>query len=186
MIELFLRAELFMPDDYQKTIFDIDFTALKKLGVNGLLIDVDNTLIPYDENLPGENLIQLFQKIRSLGFSIMIISNNHVPRIRNFAEKIHCPFIAQAKKPMKSGFIKAIKSLHIADYSEICVIGDQLMTDIYGARRLGLKSILVDAVKRNNEKWFTRLNRRIEKRMLVKISRLHPKYYDQLKLVEKR
>jgi len=186
MIELFLRAELFMPDDYQKTIYDIDFTALKKQGVTGLLIDVDNTLIPYDETVPNDLLIRLFQSIRSMGFAIMIISNNHVPRIQNFAHIINCPFVAQAKKPMKSGFKKAIGLLNIVDYNKICVIGDQLMTDVYGARRLGLKSILVDALKRSNEKWFTKLNRRIEKRMLDRISRCHPQYYDQLKLVEKR
>jgi len=116
----------------------------------------------------------------------LIISNNHVPRIRKFSEYIDCSFIAQAKKPLKISFLKAMKKLEISNKNKICVIGDQIMTDILGANRSGLKSILVDAIQRNNEKWFTRMNRRIEKRMLKRIEKKYPSFYQQLRLVEKR
>lgn len=186
MSDIFIKTKYFMPNDYKKTIFDIDFPSLKSQGIEGLLIDVDNTLIPYDEVVPSQDLIDLFDQIKALGFKIMIISNNHVPRIRQFSEYIQCPFIAQAKKPLKIGFIKAMKSIGISDKKKICVIGDQLMTDVLGANRTGIQSILVDAIQRNNEKWFTRLNRRIEKRMLRRIAKKYPEFYQQLRLVEKR
>lgn len=186
MSDIFIKTKHFMPNDYKKTIFDIDFPSLKSQGIEGLLIDVDNTLIPYDEVVPSQELIVLFDKIKTLRFKIMIISNNHKPRIKKFSEIIQCPFIAQAKKPLKIGFKKAMKSLSISDNSKVCVIGDQLMTDILGANRTGIKSILVDAIQRNNEKWFTRMNRRFEKRMLKRISKKYPEFYQQLRLVEKR
>jgi HAD superfamily phosphatase (TIGR01668 family) len=186
MIENFLKAKLFMPDDYKKSIFDIDFQSLKNFGISALLIDVDNTLIPYDESVPSEKLIDLFDQIKKIGFSIMIISNNHRPRIQAFSTLLGCPFVAQAKKPLKIGFNKAIKLLGIQDFNKVCVIGDQMMTDVFGAKRIGLKVILVDAIKRNNEKWFTRMNRRIEKRMLTRIKNDAPEYFSRLKLAEKR
>jgi len=186
MSDIFIKTKYFMPNDYKKTIFDIDFVTLKNKGIEGLLIDVDNTLIPYDETLPSLELIDLFEKLKALNFKIMIISNNHIPRIRNFSAIISCPFIAQAKKPLKLSFLKAMKLLKIHDKNTVCVIGDQIMTDILGANRSGFQSILVDAIQRNNEKWFTRMNRRIEKRMLKRIERKYPEYFEHLRLVEKR
>lgn len=175
-----------MPDDYQKTIFDIDFNNLKAKGVRALLIDVDNTLIPYNESIPSVKLIDLFSRLKIQGFQIMIISNNRVQRIQLFSSVLNCPFIARAKKPLPFSFKKAMKRLNITDKNSICVIGDQLMTDVFGAKRFGLKCILVDAIKRDNEKWFTRLNRRLENRMLNRIENKYPLYFINLKLVEKR
>ena len=105
MSDIFIKTKQFMPNDYKKTIFDIDFPSLKSQGIEGLLIDVDNTLIPYDEVVPSQELIVLFDKIKTLGFKIMIISYNHKPRIKKFSAIIQCPFIAQAKKPLKIGTV---------------------------------------------------------------------------------
>ena len=71
MSDIFIKTKYFMPNDYKKTIFDIDFVALKSQGIEGLLIDVDNTLIPYDETLPSIELIELFEQLKSLNFKIM-------------------------------------------------------------------------------------------------------------------
>lgn len=186
MTDIFFKTSLFMPDDYHKTIFDIDFLSLKAKGILGLLIDVDNTLIPYDESLPSIKLINLFNDLKNQGFKIMIISNNKVPRIQSFSAVINCPFIARAKKPFSMGFRKAMKMLNISDKNSVCVIGDQLMTDVFGAKILGLKCILVDAIKRDNEKWFTRLNRRFERRILKRIQNKYSSYFNDLNLHEKR
>jgi predicted HAD superfamily phosphohydrolase YqeG len=66
MIEYLLNYQLFIPDGYSKTIFDVDFESVRNSGIEALLIDVDNTLIPYDETLPSEKLITLFNSLQSL------------------------------------------------------------------------------------------------------------------------
>lgn len=186
MTDFFFKTRFFMPDDYFKTIYDIDFLSLKANGILGLLIDVDNTLIPYDESLPSNQLIDFFKVLKNHGFKIMIISNNKVPRIQSFSALLKCPFIAKAKKPFSMSFKKAMKKLDITDKNSVCVIGDQLMTDVFGAKMFGLKCILVDAIKRDNEKWFTRINRRFERRILKRIENKYPSYFNDLNLHEKR
>lgn len=186
MSAIFIKTTNFMPEDYQKSIYDIDFLSLKEKGITGLLIDVDNTLIPYDESIPSQKLIDLFTEIKNIGFQIMIISNNRVPRIQLFSAIVGCQFIAKAKKPFPFCFKKAMRTLNINDRKSICVIGDQMMTDVFGAKRLGLMCILVDAIKRENEKWFTKLNRKLESRMIKRIEKKYPSYFNDLKLGEKR
>ncbi len=186
MIELFLKAKHFMPDDYYKTVYDIDFLALKNQGINVLFIDIDNTLIPYDESFPTDGLRTLFETIKKMSFKILIISNNHLRRVRNFSNLLGCLFVASAKKPTRFGFRRAEKIIGCSNPKEICLIGDQMMTDVFGAKRMGYYSIVVDALDRSNEKWFTRMNRRVEKRMIDRLHRINPDYCSRLKLVEKR
>lgn len=186
MSDIFIKSTNFMPNDYQKSIFDINFATLKEKGIIGLLIDVDNTLIPYDESTPSQKLIDLFVYLKEIGFQIMIISNNKVPRIQTFSAILNCQFIAKAKKPFSFSFKKAMRTLNIVDKKSVCVIGDQLMTDVFGAKRLGLMCILVDAINLDNEKWFTKLNRKLEKRVLNRIEKKYPSYFNDLKLGEKR
>jgi predicted HAD superfamily phosphohydrolase YqeG len=96
------------------------------------------------------------------------------------------PLCRFCEKPLKIGFKKALSILSITDKSKVLVIGDQVMTDVLGSKRMGLKVHLVDAIKRNNEKWFTRLNRRFENRMLNQIKKKNGEAYTRLNLKEKR
>jgi len=180
------KNECFYPDDYQKTVYDINYPALLEKGIKLILIDLDNTLIPYDESEPNEKIYELFRQIEALGFKAVIISNNHFPRVKHFAEKLNSPFIASAKKPLKSGFIKALLYFPEINKQEVCVIGDQFMTDVLGAKRCGLMVIVVDAIKRKAEKWYTRINRKLEKRVLSRMKKFHNSFYQQLHLNEKR
>ncbi len=180
------KNECFYPDDYQKTVYDIDYPVLLDKGIKLILIDLDNTLIPYDESEPNEKIYDLFKQIETLGFKSVIISNNHLPRVKYFSDKLKSPYIASAKKPLKSGFIKALLFFPEIKKNEVCVIGDQFMTDVLGAKRSGLMVIVVDAIKRKAEKWYTRINRRLEKRVLSRMKKFHNAFYQQLHLEEKR
>ncbi|MFA5035961.1 MAG: YqeG family HAD IIIA-type phosphatase [Candidatus Izemoplasmatales bacterium] len=186
MIELFVKETLFIPDDYQKTIYDINYDQLAASGIKTILMDLDNTIIPYDESHASSQIMTLFKSVLAKGLVIIIISNNHGQRVKGFAEEVGCPFVQRAKKPLSYGFIKAVKLGDTTNPAQICVIGDQLMTDIWGSKRLGYRGILVNAIKRNTEKWFTRFNRRLEQKILLIIQKKHPEIYNKLHLVEKR
>lgn len=186
MTLIFFKRAYLRPDDYQKTVFDVDYDRLKKSGIDVLFIDVDNTLVPYDENLPGPRILGLLENLRAKGFRVVLISNNHEPRVRTFANACGLPFVFGAKKPFRSGFRRAEALAGCPMPTRIAVIGDQFMTDVYGGKRMGYRVIVVDAIKRKTEKWYTRLNRRLERLALADLHRSDPDFYDGLHLGEKR
>ncbi|MDA3932122.1 MAG: YqeG family HAD IIIA-type phosphatase [Tenericutes bacterium] len=186
MIEIFLRKKYFYPKEYHQTIYDIDFIALKEKGIKNILIDLDNTLIPYDEHLANDQIKTLMKKLESLDFKVMIISNNNEQRVKKFCDDIDCEYIFSARKPFKYGFKKALKKLNHPPRQEVALIGDQFMTDVFGGNRMGFYTIVVDAIKRKTEKWYTKLNRRLERKVLHRLKRTDLEYYEKLHLEGKR
>ncbi len=184
MIQFFLRTKLFIPRGHYATIYDIDFQTLyHNIGKRVLLIDLDNTLIPYDEIKASPKQKTFIKKLKTMGYEIVLISNNRTYRVKHYADDLGVRYVANAKKPLKSGFKKAMR--HTDSYyqkGEMLVIGDQLMTDVYGARRCGYDVILVKPIRQKTEKWYTRLNRWLEQKMLKKIKRKYPDIYEALKL----
>ncbi len=184
MIHFFLRTKLFIPRGHYNTIYDIDFKTLyHNLGKRLLLIDLDNTLIPYDEIKASEKQKTFVKSLKAMGYEVVIVSNNRGYRVKHYADDLGVPYIASAKKPFKSGFKKALRHAD-AHYEkgEMLVIGDQLMTDVYGAKRSKIDVVLVKPIKKKTEKWYTRLNRYIEKKMFKKIKKKYPEVYEALKL----
>jgi len=186
MLELFIKKKYFYPNAYKKTIYDIDFNQLKSEGIQHILIDLDNTLIPYDQDLPSQKIKDMLKYIESLQLNVVIISNNKQKRVQTFCEEMDCRFIFSAKKPLKFGFKKALKSLGNPKPASVALIGDQFMTDVFGGNRMGFYTIVVDAIKRRTEKWYTKLNRRLERKMLNRLKKTDPNYYEHLHLDEKR
>lgn len=186
MIDFLLKETYYIPDDFQKTVYDIDYKKCWEQGIRVLLIDLDNTLIPYDETMPNDDIRSLFHQLDEMGFEIVILSNNHLERVEPFAKDLGSRFVCSARKPMKKGFLRAIALAGNYKASEVCVIGDQFMTDCLGGKRLGFHVIVVNAIKRKVEKWYTRLNRKLEKRMIARIKKHQPEIYQKLHLSEKR
>jgi HAD superfamily phosphatase (TIGR01668 family) len=186
MIELLFKEKYFYPDDYQKTVFDIDFVNLKKAGIKNIFIDLDNTLIPYDIHKADEKTLNLFKRLHDLGFQVFIVSNNKKPRVKLFADMVESRYVYSAQKPFKSGFRRALKKVGHPDPATVCLIGDQFMTDVLGGKRMGFYVIVVDAIKRKSEKWYTKYNRHLEKKILKRLRRNDQEFYDRLKLQEKR
>jgi len=179
MFKYLLSPKKILPFTFNQTVHMIDFMALKKAGIKALLIDLDNTLIPYDLNLPNETLIQFFKSLKTSGFLVCIVSNNHTKRIKPFAEAVDVPFVASAKKPLKRGLKKGMKILNVTP-SETVMIGDQIMTDVLAAKQLNLDVILVKPIKRKSEKWYTKINRFFERRVLKTIKKVDSELYDTI------
>ncbi len=152
----------FVPKYHFKSIYDIDYKALKDKGIKYIMFDLDNTLIPYHETLPTEDLIKLKEELIK-DFKIIIVSNSKKNRVSNFADALGVKYIKFAKKPLKKGFILALHELEVTSKKEVLFVGDQLLTDIYGANRMKLNSVLVDPVNRETEAFITKFNRKIEK-----------------------
>ena len=177
MIHLLLKTKKFIPNEFHAEFYDIDFKKLYNDGLRLILSDLDNTLISYDDEKPTKKIIDKFSEIQKLGFEIIVISNNVPSRINTFLEGLDYKGVGNARKPLLFGLRKALR---IADkrytHKETVIIGDQLMTDVYCANRFHSYSILVNPLKKKTERWYTKLNRRTETKMLKKIKR---KYYNE-------
>jgi len=186
MIHLLLRTKMFIPNEYHEQVYDIDFNELYRLGYRLILSDLDNTLISYDEFVPNKENIELFQKLEEIGFEIILVSNNIPSRISEYTKHTSIKGFANARKPLNIGLKKAFRSgTRTYQKNEVLVIGDQLMTDVWGANRMGLYSILVNPIKKKTEKWYTKMNRKTEVKMIERIKKEMPDTFERLGL-EKR
>lgn len=165
----------FIPDIYQKSIFSIDYKKLKEQGIKILLYDLDNTLIERGNYQISEKTVELFNKLKK-DFEIYIVSNsiNH-RKLRLVALALEVPYIKDSRKPFKTGF-KKLKLENIKP-KEVAMIGDQVLTDVWGAKRMGYNTILIDPI--NNKEWLaTKINRVIENRILKKENKKRGDYFD--------
>lgn len=169
-----------IPNDYYKSIKDIPYTKLYEEGYRLILTDLDNTLISYLESEPTEELFEWKKEIEGIGFEIIIVSNSRKGRVEHFAKLLNLKFVKFAKKPTKIGLKKALRkaSRKYNKKTEVLEIGDQLMTDVFGSRRLGVRTILVQAIDQKTEIFTTRLNRRLENHFIKKIKRKFPIEYE--------
>lgn len=153
----------FIPDYHFKSIYDIDYNYFLNKGYKVVMLDLDNTLIPYHEKMPNKELILWKEKLLELGFILIIVSNSRKERVEKFAESFGLLCVKFAKKPFKKGFKEALKILEYKyKPNEILFIGDQLLTDIYGSNRVSFTSILIDPINSKTEALITKINRLIE------------------------
>ena len=156
------------PDLYLDSVKNVNSTLLKKNNIKGIILDVDNTLIDYEKQLI-EGAEQWCNELKDEGIKCIILSNtNKREKVSNVAEKLELDYIMFAKKPLKGGFKKALKKLDLKA-EEVAVIGDQLFTDVLGAKRMKMFSILVKQVG-EKDLFFTSLKRPFEKAIMSKYS----------------
>ncbi len=134
------------PDFQYGSIQDIPVEDLLSNGIKGLLLDLDNTISPWNEtSLTGE-VIDWFKKIKIQGIKACIISNNrHPDRVSAVADVLDILYVYQAAKPRKKAFLKGLKTLELKK-SEAAVVGDQLFTDVLGGNRIGMMTILLPPI----------------------------------------
>lgn len=166
-----------IPFAYYASIYEIPYKKLKEQGVKSLFFDLDNTVIGYDEERLTLSHIKFFNELKK-SFKVLIISNSNYHRVSQAVNESGLPFIWYAKKPLKFGFKKALKMTQ-SKKEEVVVIGDQLMTDVFGSNRMGIKAILVQSVKRKSDRKITQFNRKIEKLILSKIHKKSPLVYEE-------
>lgn len=148
------------PDLYLDSVKNINAELLKKNNIKGLILDVDNTLIDYYKNLVN-GVEKWCEQLKTEGIKCIIVSNSHnKDKVSTVAEKLNIDYIMFAKKPFKSGFKKALKELEL-DAKDVAVVGDQLSTDVWGAKRMKMFSILVKQVDKKDI-FVTKVKRPIE------------------------
>lgn len=144
---------MFYPCEYAASVFTIDYDALYRLGYRGVLFDIDNTLVPHG-NGSTPAVDALFARIHRAGLKTLLLSNNSEERILRFLAHIDdTPYIALANKPDPAAYRRAVQMLGLRPEQTV-VVGDQLFTDIYGANRAGLDSILVQFLHHAGERHF--------------------------------
>lgn len=169
--------KFFLPDEYVKSIYEIDIDKLIKRGIKGIVTDLDNTLIEWDRADATPELSKWLKKLEDKGLLVTIISNNNQKRVEHFAQPLKLPFIFNARKPMTKAFKRAIKEMGIKR-EETVVIGDQIFTDVFGGNRLGLHTIMVVPVASTDGFW-TRFNRKMERIILSKMRKKGMIYWEE-------
>lgn len=161
--------ELFKPDMYMKDIYSINYAKLKNFGIKCILFDLDNTLVPSFKNKPTRKVKDLIEKLKDMGFKVIIFSNSNKKRLTPFKNVLEVDCSYSSKKPFSKKFKKVLKEYKY-NQSEVAIIGDQIVTDIYGGNKVGIFTILVKPIN-SKELIFTKFNRIIERKIIKKLER---------------
>lgn len=153
----------FFPDRYVASTYVIDFEKLYEDGIRGLIFDIDNTLVPHGAPA-DERAEELFARLKRIGFKCCLISNNQEPRVKMFNKNIKVDYVYDAHKPSRKNYRKAMEIMG-TDTGSTVFIGDQLFTDVWGAKRTGIPNILVKPIHPKEEIQIV-LKRRLEKIVL--------------------
>lgn len=166
---------LLQPDLILHSVLDIDFAKLRQLGIKGLLVDIDNTLVAWEDSLVDDAFRAWINGAKEAELRLCIVSNALEERTRTFSQSLGIPAVGRAMKPLNSAFLRGLTLLNLSA-EEVAVVGDQLFTDIFGGNRLGMFTILINPLSRR-EFFMTKVVRKIEEKVLrrmVKRGRLSP------------
>lgn len=141
--------ERFFPGAEVSSTYAIDYEKLYRDGYRGILFDIDNTLVEHGQEA-NEKAKKLFAHLKELGFECCLISNNKKKRVISFNEEIGVHSVFNAHKPAKKGYYYAMELMNTTVENTVFV-GDQLFTDIFGAKRIGLKNFLVKPINKREE-----------------------------------
>ena len=142
-------CKVFYPDEVSKSTYDIDFEYWYDLGYRGVIFDIDNTLVPHGADADDRSML-LFEKLHSLGFKTVLLSNNKKERVERFNKAIKTDYIYKAGKPGRKNYEKAVSIMKL-NKNNTMFVGDQLFTDVWGAKRTGIYSILVEPMDPSEE-----------------------------------
>lgn len=139
----------FYPDCYMTSAYKIDFEKYYHEGYRGIIFDIDNTLV--EHGAPADDRsIALIHHLKELGYQIMLLSNNKEPRVKMFNDAVHVSYIYKAGKPGVTGYRRAMEQMN-TDEKNTLFVGDQLFTDVWGAKRTGIYSILTKPIDPKEE-----------------------------------
>lgn len=155
-----------MPDYYFEHFYDITPEFLLSKGIEALLIDIDNTIAPYEVSVPDGKIIKWFDSLRTAGIKAAFISNNNAERVELFNREIGILAYADSGKPSTKTLKLAVKEMGVP-LSNVASLGDQLLTDALAAHRLGVPVIIVPPIK-DKKNLFFRTKRLIERPFMKK------------------
>ncbi len=160
---------LMLPKQQVPTIYDIELAKLKQNGIRGIITDLDNTLVGAKVVHATEQLQEWLHHVHDQGFQVVVVSNNNALRVHTFAHPLQLEYVYRARKPLSIAFRRALATMSLQPH-EVAVIGDQVMTDVFGGNLQGLFTILVNPIAIDDESWFTRhVNRNLERFFVSKL-----------------
>ena len=172
--------DIFIPDMYQKSIYHIDYEKLSEDGIKCLLFDLDNTCVPFKDKEPNKKLIDLFEMLKDMDFKVIIFSNASKKRLYPFKNILNVDCSAFSRKPGTKKLKKILKMFKF-ELSDVAIIGDQLYTDILCGNRVGIKTILVNPMSKD-DLFFTKIFRYFENKKFKKMAKMDilkkGKYYE--------
>ena len=136
-----LLERYFLPDSYAKNVFSVDLHALRKRGIELILCDIDNTLVAFDDPHPDEFARKFIAKVHEAGMQVVLISNNTQKRVSGFADQCSAKYYYSSLKPLKRQYRRILKETGLSA-DEVAVLGDQLLTDICGGKRMHFYTVL--------------------------------------------
>lgn len=148
------------PENYVRTVFDIDYEGLRGKGYKAIFFDIDNTLAAFDELVPSQDIIDLINKLKKLGFKICLMSNNNATRVNNFNHALGVHAFANAGKPFVGTLKKAQRLVKVSN-TEVVFAGDQLFTDVWAGNLLRMHTVLVKPIQ-EKEQFITKIKRGVE------------------------
>lgn len=170
----------FIPDIYAQSIYRINYDKLKKNGIKLIVFDLDNTIAPVDVKVSSNETFDLMLKIKELGLKPIIMSNSKKERVEPFRNHLEIDSCFLSCKPLKKTYKRIMKVYNLKS-DEIACVGDQILTDILGANKMGMTSILVNPISKKDRK-ITLLNRKIENIIIKNLEKKDVfkkgKYYD--------
>jgi len=157
---------IFKPTFAFKSVTDITIDFLKQNSIDGLVLDLDNTLTTHNNPNPAEKVTEWISLMKKSGIKMMIVSNNTAERVTPFANNLGLDFVSNGRKPLAIGFKKAQKLMEIP-FSNIAIVGDQIFTDILGANLKRIRTIFVFPIELESN-FFFKLKRKLEAPFLRK------------------
>ena len=155
------------PDYYIPHITGVTLEFLRRHGIRGLILDVDNTLTRHRSQYLDPDVEIWLAEMQAAGYALTVVSNSDPGRVRPFAQRIGLRCISFSCKPAPFGFWRAARRLGLP-LNQCAAVGDQVFTDILGAHAAGVKSIQVMPIELETGKPLMQLKRRIEKRIIAK------------------
>lgn len=162
--------KVFYPDEYYDSAYSIDFEKLYREGYRGVIFDIDNTLVPHGAPA-DERSIAFFVRLKEIGFEATLLSNNKEARVKMFNEPVGVHTIWKANKPSTKGYMEAMKLMG-TDGTSTVFVGDQLFTDVWGAKNAKIRSFLVKPMNPKEEIQIV-IKRRLEAVVLFFYLRKH-------------
>jgi HAD superfamily phosphatase (TIGR01668 family) len=164
-----------------EAIYQITPDQFKEQGIKAVFVDLDNTLIAWNNPDGTKELKQWLQTMKEAEIPVIVISNNSHARVQKALQSLQLDFISRALKPFPRGIHQALKKLDLKP-TEVMMIGDQIMTDIKAANSAGVKSVLVKPIV-TTDAWNTKFNRFMERKIMKHLLANNPemKWQGELK-----
>ena len=138
-----------LPKVIAPALTDVDEALLSRLGVELLMLDFDNTIVPYTTSVPTQEMERWLDWVKHSGVQVCVVSNSHKERVKVFCRHYGIDCITHARKPFSQGIRQCLERYGIPA-RHAALVGDQIYTDVLGANRMGVTSILVSAIHNHN------------------------------------